>query len=90
VDYREDHSRYVLDKPMPEVELPDGFPIQSLADEVDVRKSTNRTVQPRAPMRRQGGSMRRGHSHGAIPEEQPSALPDAAVAELPGLFVDTP
>jgi len=40
-------------------------------------------------MRRQGCAMGRGHSHGVIPEEQPSALPDAAVAELPGLFVDT-
>jgi len=41
-------------------------------------------------MRRQGYAMRRGHSHGAIPEEQPSALPDAAVAELPGLLLTRP
>ncbi len=41
-------------------------------------------------MRRQGYPMRRGHSHGAIPEEQRVALLDEAVAELPGLLLDNP
>jgi len=31
--------------------------------------NARQSVQPRAPMRRQGCAMRRGHSHGAIPEE---------------------
>jgi predicted N-acetyltransferase YhbS len=38
VDFAEGHSRYWLDKPVPVGDLPDGFHLQSLADEVDLEK----------------------------------------------------
>jgi predicted N-acetyltransferase YhbS len=38
VDFAEGHSRYWLDKPLPEADLPEGFHLQSLADEVDLEK----------------------------------------------------
>ena len=38
VDYGEDTSRLILDKPMPEVFLPKGFTLQSLSDELDLVK----------------------------------------------------
>lgn len=38
VDFSEENSRYLLDKPVPEVSLPEGFHLQSLADETDLRK----------------------------------------------------
>jgi N-acetylglutamate synthase-like GNAT family acetyltransferase len=37
-DFSEDNSRYLLDKPVPEVPLPEGFHLQSLADETDLKK----------------------------------------------------
>lgn len=36
--FAEDHSRYLLDRPLPPVELPPGFRLQSLADENDLEK----------------------------------------------------
>jgi predicted N-acetyltransferase YhbS len=38
VDFGEQVSRYMLDKPVPEGTLPDGFHLQSLADDLDLRK----------------------------------------------------
>jgi len=38
VEFAEEKSRYILDKPVPKMALPDGFHLQSLADEVDLRK----------------------------------------------------
>jgi predicted N-acetyltransferase YhbS len=38
IDFREDHSWFLLDKPVPEVPLPEGFHLQSLADETDLKK----------------------------------------------------
>jgi len=38
VEFAEEKSRYILDKPVPEVALPEGFHLQSLADEADSRK----------------------------------------------------
>lgn len=38
LDFTDEHSRIVLDQPIPEVELPQGFSLQSLADENDFYK----------------------------------------------------
>ena len=38
MDYSEEHSRIVLDKTIPEVLLPEGFTIKSLAEENDFHK----------------------------------------------------
>jgi predicted N-acetyltransferase YhbS len=37
-EFSEEHSRIVLDHPIPEVQLPEGFALQSLADENDFHK----------------------------------------------------
>ncbi len=37
-DFAEENCRFRLDKPIPEVALPEGFRLQSLADETDLRK----------------------------------------------------
>ena len=57
VDFAEGHSRFWLDKPVPEASLPEGFHLQSLADEVDLEK-INRVLW-------------RGFNHpGSPPEEE--------------------
>ena len=38
VDYGEEMSRYILDKPVPNATLPEGFSLHSLADDLDLRK----------------------------------------------------
>jgi predicted N-acetyltransferase YhbS len=35
-DYQEEHARFVVDGPIPDVEAPEGFRLQSLADENDL------------------------------------------------------
>ncbi len=37
-DYSDDMARYLLDKPVPDVALPDGYRLQSLADDLDLHK----------------------------------------------------
>ena len=38
IDYGEEMSRYILDKPIPNATLPEGFRLHSLADDLDLRK----------------------------------------------------
>ena len=38
VDFGEQISRYLLDKPVPEISLPEGFSLQSLEENLDLRK----------------------------------------------------
>lgn len=66
-DFAEENSRRLLDKPMPEVKLPEGFSLLCLADELDYHK-INRVLW-------------RGFNHpGPPPEEQVQSRKDMLLA----------